>query len=603
MRVQPRFATLALLPLLLGLAAAPAAAQHWPYPEGKTEADGATGPPVRVFKLSGEAHDTRSPWSIFGDDDGVVIPELLAAIDRAARRPEVKALVLRLGDVALGLAQIEEIADAIEAAKARKKRVIVHFEYGGNADLLVATAADEVHMTPEGTVFLTGLRAEISFYKELLQTVGIAADIEAQGRYKSAPEPMTRTTMSDAAREELEALLDSIYDSFLSRLGKQRKLDPKAVAALVDVGLFTAEEAKKQHLVDDLTYWRDLVDTLTTRYGAAPALAYPVPEEKPEIGSIFGLLELLTHSDKPAETGRPRIAVLTAEGPIVGGRAGADLMSDARSVASDDFLEALDDIESDPTVKAIVLRIDSPGGSALASDVMWRALVRVGKKRPIVASMGNVAASGGYYIASAARRIYALETTTTGSIGVFGGKLVFGALLDKLGVHTVVLERGKHAGLFSSLAPFSDSERAVFKTNMKHTYDTFVNRVAAGRGMSYDAVHRVAQGRVWTGKQARAVGLVDEIGGLEAAIAGAAKLARLDPEDVDIVVFPRERSILEMLSGDSQRLYAPRLELRDLLSALPKPLAARAGAAAALLDGLLSHELSLALMPFSLRIE
>ncbi|TNF29851.1 MAG: signal peptide peptidase SppA [Deltaproteobacteria bacterium] len=601
MRLRSSIAA-ALLPLLLLGLSAPAGAVHWPFPEAKSE-DGKAASPVRVFKLSGEAHDTKSPWSIFGEDDAVVIPELLAAIDRAAHDKAVKALVFRIGDVALGLAQIEELAEALTAARALKKRVIVHFESGGNADLLLATAADEVHMTPEGTVFLTGLRAEVSFYKELLQTLGIAADIESQGRYKSAPEPMTRTTMSDAAREELEALLDSIYGSFLGRLAAQRGLTTDQVASLVDVGLFTADQAKKGKLVDQLTYWRDLLDTLTTRFGGAPALAYPTPEETPEIGSIFGLLELLTRSDNPAETGRPRVAVLTAEGPIVGGRGEADFMSDARVVASQDFLDALDDIEKDPTVKAIVVRIDSPGGSALASDVMWRALVRVGKSRPVVASMGDVAASGGYYIASAAKRIYALETTTTGSIGVFGGKLVFGDLLDKLGVHTVVLERGKHAGLFSSLQPFSDSERAVFKANMKHTYDTFVNRVATGRSMSYDAVHRIAQGRVWTGKQARAVGLVDEIGGLEDAVAGAASLARLDPDDVDVVMFPRDRSILEMISGDSKRLYAPRLELQTLLASLPRPVASRVGALATLLDGLLSKEMSLAMMPFSLTIE
>jgi len=601
MRVRLRLPVAALLPLLLLGLSAPASAVHWPYPEAKP-AEGKKASPVRVFKLSGEVHDTENPWAFFGDDGGVLMPELLAAVDRAAHDATAKVLVVRIGAVAMGLAQIEELADALQASRKLGKRVVVHFESGGNADLLVATAADEVHMTPEGTVFLTGLRAEISFYKELLQTLGISADIEAQGRYKSAPEPMTRTTMSEAAREELEALLDSIYGSFIGRLAKQRGLTTEQVASLVDVGLFTAEQAEKQKLVDELTYWRDLVDTLTTRYGAAPALAYPVPEETPEIGSIFGLLELLTRTDAPAETGRPRIAVIAAEGPIVGGRAEADFMSNARVVASQDFLDALDDIEADPTVKAVVVRIDSPGGSALASDVIWRALVRVGKKRPVVASMGNVAASGGYYIASAAKRIYALDTTTTGSIGVFGGKLVFGELLDKIGVHTVVLERGKHAGLFSPLDRFSDSERAVFKANMKHTYDTFVNRVATGRGMSYDAVHRIAQGRVWTGKQARAVGLVDEAGGLTAAIAGAAKLARLNPDDVDVVTFPRSRSFLEMLSGDDKRIYSPRLELSTLLAALPRPLAERAVSAAALLDGLLERELSLALMPFTLRI-
>ena len=588
--------------LLLMALPLPALAQHWPFPDAPTAA-GSPAPAVRVFRLSGAGHDTPSPWDLFGTADDLVLPELLAALDRAAASPAVKALLVRFGPVDLSLSQREELANALHQVRKRGKRVIVHLESVDNADLMAASAADEVHLAPEGTVFLTGLRAEVSFYKDVLATLGLRADLEAQGRFKSAVEPMTRSGLSEPAREQLEALLDGLYATFLERIGRNRGLGRDAVAALVDVGLFTAEQAKARGLVDKLSYWRDLVDEVTARFGSAPALAWPVPTDTPEIGSVFGLLELLTRTDVPAQTGRPRIALLSAEGPIVSGRSQGGLMSDERVIASDDLLDAFEDIEQDASVKAVVLRIDSPGGSALASDILWRAVERLGKKRPVVVSMGSVAASGGYYLASAAQRIFALDTTVTGSIGVFGGKLVYGELLDKIGVQTTVLARGKHAGLFSPLTPFTDTERAVFRDTMAHTYDTFVNRVAAGRGMSYDAVHRVAQGRVWTGQQAVAAGLVDEIGGLPEALAAAARLAKLSLDDADIVLFPRQRSLLERLSGDPQRLLGPRLDLRALLAGLPAPVADRISAAANLLDQLLSREPALALLPFGLTLD
>lgn len=592
---------LALILLAVGLAAPPAAAQHWPYPLGKADAEDEAAA-VRVFRVAGPVYESESPWDLFSSDSAVIFPVLLAQIDRQSRRPEVKTLVFRLGSASLGLAQTEELAAAIARARERGKRTIVHFESAANADLLAATAADEIHLTPEGSLFLTGLRAEVAFYRELLGTLGVTADLEAVGRYKSGAESMTRDDMSDAAREQLDALLDSIYDTFLGRLATRRKQTRDAMTDLIDVGLFTAEAAQKERLVDQLSYWRDLVDQLAARHGARPVLAFPIVEEAPDIGSFFGLIEMLTKTDTPPETGRPRVALLVAEGPIVSGRASPDFMSDARVIASDDFLDALAAIEDDPAVKALVVRVNSPGGSALASDVIWRALSRVNKTRPVVVSMGDIAASGGYYIASAATRIFALDTTITGSIGVFGGKLVYGELLDKVGVSTVVLSRGKHAGLLSPLSRFSDSERAVFRENMQHTYETFVNRVRAGRNMSYDAVHRVAQGRVWTGKQARAVGLVDEVGGLHEALAEAARLARLDLAETDVVAFPRQRSFFDLFSGEPNRLLAPRLELRQLLARLPGPLGDHLGRVATLLDTLLSKELSLALMPFTISV-
>jgi protease-4 len=288
------------------------------------------------------------------------------------------------------------------------------------------------------------------------------------------------------------------------------------------------------------------------------------------------------------------------------GERGLSLFDSDALIAAGDLVRTLRKVRADKTVKAVVLRLDSPGGSALASDVVWQEVRRLGEQVPVVASLGNVAASGGYYIASAAKRIVAEPTTITGSIGVFGGKLVLGGLLDKIGVHTVVLKRGKHAGLFSSLTRFSDSERALLRRHMQHTYDTFVNRVAKGRRMSYDAVHRVGQGRVWSGKQARDVGLVDALGGLDEAVAAAAKLAGLDPKAIERVTYPEARSLLEMLQDDKVQLKllggAPLLKLLSQVAPAAPALAKRLLAAVTTLQAILAREPTAAMLPFVLTV-
>ncbi|MFT7581358.1 MAG: protease-4 [Myxococcota bacterium] len=588
--------------VLLGFASS-VSAEAWPLSAAKSDADVS---PVRVFKLSGPVVEVASPMDLFGSANKVVFGELIETIARETKNPQVKTMIFKFRGAQFGFAQFEELAAAMNTARKAGKRVLAHLRTGMNADLIAATAADEVHLTPEGNIFLTGLRAEVAYYKELLDNVGIRADIEEVGKFKSAPEPYQRASMSDAARQQLEALLDGLYDTLVSSIASHRKLSEDRVKALIDIGLFGADDAVKNKLVDKLTYWSDLVNRQEKKHGKRPTLAYPHTQDKPELDSIFGILELLTSTEKTPDTGHPRVALLIAEGPIVGGRAGGDLFDDQAMIASDDFIDALREIEADPLVKAIVVRVNSPGGSALASDLMWRELVRVDKKRPVVVSMGNVAASGGYYIASAARTIFAERATITGSIGVFGGKMVFGDMLDKVGVSTTVIDRGRHAGLFSPLQPFSPSERAVFRKNMEQTYSTFINRVRTGRNMSYDAVDKIAQGRVWTGEQARQVGLVDTIGGLRDAIAYAAKLGKAKADKYDIVRFPRDRSFLEQISGDPntlQLMVPPGASRNPLLSLLPGAISSRIRGLVSMLEMMLQRETSLTMLPYRLTIQ
>ncbi|HRE91286.1 MAG TPA: signal peptide peptidase SppA [Myxococcota bacterium] len=477
------------------------ASAKWPFSKEESKAEDKTTP-VRVYKLDGEVREKAGPWDGLGGGGALVFAELLEAIERDARDPHVQTLIFKLGAVSIGPAQGEELAAAITMARRSGKRVLAHFESADLRQLAAIAAADEVHMTPEGTLAIPGLRVEVSFYKELLGTLGLEADIEAVGEFKSAMEPFTRETMSDAARKNLDSLVDSLFGSFVESLAAARKLSVDKVKAAIDRGLFTGEDAKKAGLVDKLAYWPEVIEAATRGKKGEVSLGWPRAKETPEIGSIFDLLKLLGGDEDEVEDTSPKVALLVAEGPIVEGRDPADLFSDDSVIASEDVLDALHTIEKDDTIKALVLRVDSPGGSALASDVIWRELARLNKKLPVVVSMGNVAASGGYYIASAGRKIFADPTTLTGSIGVFGGKMVYQSMLDKVGVKTVVIGRGQNAGMFSSLARFSDGERVVLREHMQHTYDTFVNRVAKGRNMSFDAVHKVAQGRVWTGRQA-----------------------------------------------------------------------------------------------------
>ncbi|MEZ4264983.1 MAG: signal peptide peptidase SppA [Myxococcota bacterium] len=557
---------------------------------------------VKVFRLDGSVGEAANPWDPFGFDETLILGELIGALDRAARDPAVGTLLLKVRSPELSLAQAREVAGAVRQARARGKAVVAHVVDLSGPTLVAVAGADSVLVTPEGRFMAPGLRAEVTFFKDMLATVGLEADIEAVGRYKSAVEPLTRSDMSDAAREALDAVLGSIWDTLLDDVAEGRNLKRAAVQSAFDEGLLTAEQAKTRGLIDGLEYWSDLLDRMQTETGSRPTLAYPKSLDLPDMSSLFGMIQLLTRRPQQSSEGRARIAVLVADGPIQMGRAADDPFASRSVVAADDMLEAIEAIAADDSVKAVVLRIDSPGGSALASDVIWRALVRLGETRPVVASLSSTAASGGYYIASAARQIVAQPNTVTGSIGVFGGKLVTGGLYTKLGVGTVVLSRGKNAGLFSSHSRFSDSEREVIRATMQATYDTFVNRVAKGRRMSYDAVDRVAQGRIWTGRDAQARGLVDELGGFDVAVARAAHLAGANPDEIELAPFPVPKSLLEMLQARTASLRSPTLDLQQLLAVMPGRLAVDLLRATALIQGLLAQEPVLAMVPYRLEL-
>jgi len=591
------------LTLLLSV---PAARAEWPFTMATPSTTAASdGSPVRVFKLAGVAKERAAPWDLLESGPALVMSELLAQVGAETRSVTTRTLVLKMGSVVFAPAQAEELATALGRARKAGKRVVVYLEGAELTTLLASASADRIAMTPEAALLVPGLRAEISFYKDLLGTMGIEADIEAVGQYKSAMEPLTRSTLSEAARANLEALVDGLYQSLVSGIAEPRKLAVEKVKASIDRGLLAAEEAKAAGLVDELAYWDELLLAEKKRTGAA-SLAWPRPSQAPRIGSLFDLFKLIAGDTAKAAETEPMVAVLVAAGPIVEGRAPGDFLNNESVIAAEDFLDVLHAIESDPLVKALVVRIDSPGGSALASDLIWRELERLDKDLPVIASMGSVAASGGYYIAAAARKIYADRTTLTGSIGVFGGKMVYGGLLEKLGVQTVVIARGSNAGMFSGLGRFSEGERRVMRANMENTYKTFVNRVAKGRRMSFDAVDKVAQGRVWTGQQALEVGLIDKLGGLDDAVREAARLSRAWPQSKEprVAYFPKARTLFELLGSSADNPMRLRFggQLMALAQTLPRPIAADAQRLARVVESLCGREPVLAMLPFALEL-
>lgn len=590
-----------------GRAAATAAAVMMVLATGAVPVSAKTTAPVRIFKLEGPVAEVKNPWNIFGLDNTQVMADLVEALKVQSKDKATKTIVLRVRGLGVGFAQGAEISDAIAAIRKAGRKVIVHAESLSGVTAMAVLGADQVVMSPEGTLLLPGLRAEVAYFKDVLDSVGLSADFVAIGKYKSAAEPMTRTTMSPAAREALEALVDDLYQEMVSRVASSRRLKPAVVKGLIDTGLFHADDAKKAGLVDTLMTWDALYKKLKRKSGskAPPALVYPALEPMADFSSIFSLLSLLTKKPDDSNGTAGSVALLTLEGAIVSGTGSPDPFESESRIASRDVVRTLRRIRADKRVKALVVRINSPGGSALASDVIWQELASVKSAIPVVVSMGNYAASGGYYIASAAHQIIAEPATITGSIGVFGGKLVLGGALQKVGVKTVVIQRGKNAGLFSSMAPFTDGERATLTRHMQRTYDTFINRVAKGRGMSYDAVHKVAQGRVWSGVDAKAMGLVDRLGGLQTAIDLAGKRAKIDPARVKTIRFPQEKSLMEMLQDDKAELSLDRLFSGVFDRWLGRTMAKVAGPLfkqARTVYEIVGAEVVATMLPFSLRV-
>lgn len=561
--------------------------------------------------LKGAYPEGATAPGLFGDLTES-LADVIKRFDKAANDPKISGVLIEVKSPSVGWGKLNELRQAILRVRAKGKKVSCWMETGTSKDYMLAATCDEIIMPESGMLLLPGLRAEVSFYKNLFDKLDIKADILRVGEFKSAAEPFTRTSMSAPFRKEMEEILDNYHSQMVSIIAKGRKLDPKKVTAIIDDGLLDVKEAKKQALVDVVIYQDQIEKHLATHHaGSKVTLKKKYGKKKLDLdfsgfGGMIKFMNLIMGVDSGnGKRGGAKIAVIHATGAITSGRS-SDSMFSGKTLGSETFVKAVQKAVKDSQVKAIVVRVNSPGGSALASDIMWRSL-QVAKKagKPIVISMGDVAASGGYYIAMGADVIYAEPGTLTGSIGVVGGKLAFKGLYEKIGITTEVISRGKNSGILSLLNPMSESEKKTMQRLLLNTYKDFTTKAATGRKMKYDALEKLARGRIYTGAMAKKIGLVDELGTIEDAIAHAKKLAGLNPDDdVERMILPKPVSPFEQLFGpvDAQaKMKAQQKVMINTLKELSPEMAEQLKAMSTI--NLLAKEPKLLIVPFRLTIK
>ncbi len=503
-----------------------------------TDAPRPKGPELLEFVLAAPlAEISDSPWG----DAGATHRELLERLREAADDDQVTGLLLRVGEMQGAFARVEDMEQALSAVRKAGKPVHCYVETTDNLGYsLLARSCDRISVTPGGLVNLIGPRAEALFARDLLSTIGLTADLVQIGRFKGAIESFTRTDMTEETRETLNLLLDQLYARLVEGISKGRSLTADRVRALIDEGPFTAQAALEAKLVDDIGF-DDEARAHAKQAAKAQRVRRAALDGKHEMLGLGALLHALRgREEKPL--GKAHVVLAYLDGTILQGDENA-----VKSAHAVPFVAAMRRFGDDEDVRAVVLRINSPGGSALASDLMWHAVRRVAKRKPVIVSIGDMAASGGYYVASAGTEILARSTSLVGSIGVIGGKVVVEDLASKVGVRVESLQRGRNAGWTSSFARFSDAERAAVTRMAQSTYQQFVGRVAEGRKLERKAVERWAEGRLLSGSRALEARLVDREGGLDEALALARERAQLS-KDAPVDVWPREQSLFEALS-------------------------------------------------------
>ncbi|WP_062349444.1 signal peptide peptidase SppA [Herbidospora yilanensis] len=468
------------------------------------------------------------------------LSDVIGGLRRARRDPRVKGLIVKVGGHPLGLAMVQEIRNAVVHFRAAGKLTVAWADsYGevanGTVPYYLASAFEKVYLQPSGDVGLTGVAIEQRFLKGALGKLDIDYQVGQRHQYKTAANMFTQDHMTDAHKEMTGRLAESLTEQLVAGIAEGRGLEPKRVRELIDQGPFYGQEAVAAGLVDGLKY-RDEV------------YADHVPEESV---LLYVARYAKTALPKMPHPGEQVVALVHGHGAIRLGRSGRSPLGGGSAMGSDTVSAAIRAARRDDKVRAIVFRVDSPGGSYTASDSIWREVIlakRAGK--PVIVSMGDVAASGGYFVSMAADVIYAQPGTLTGSIGVFGGKAVLGGLLGRLGISTEIVAEGANAGMFSATRPFSDTQWARINTWLDRVYDDFVDKVAQGRGMDREKAESLARGRVWTGADARDNGLVDELGGVEDALAEARKRAGL-AADAPVRSYPKINPLERLLPAES----------------------------------------------------
>jgi len=539
---------------------------------------GASAGTMIVFDLPADLPESDTParpLSLGFRRSRYFMHEVVEGLRQAAADDDVRGLVMHVEDLDWGWAKAHEVRDAILQFRSSGKPVYASLESGAELEYLVATAADVIVMPPASVLQLDGLSASAMFLRGTLEKLEVSPNFVQSGPYKSAIEQYTRTGMSPAAREAIDAVLDDEYASLIDSLAAARGFTSEDVKHILDAGPFVAEDAHSVGLIDSLVYDAD-VDSF--------ALA-----DFPDNVTTSDFADYI-HDHARSRSGQ-KIALITAAGTILPGKS-RDVPGEESVMGSETMIDALREARTRGSIKAVVLRIDSPGGSVQASDDIWREVKLLADEKPLIVSMSDVAASGGYYIAAPAHRIVAQPSTLTGSIGVYGGKLNIGGLFNKVGVTIETITRGPHAGMMSPYRDFSPEERQRYQQQVDAWYRMFLARVADGRGMSVAEADSVGQGRVWSGIDAWERGLVDTLGGLEVAIALARDAADLEGTG-PIEVLPRVEH--HWYEG----VFEAMLE-REQIASIPEMVSpvVRAWLTAARLQS----GIAMALMPFSIEI-
>lgn len=493
---------------------------------------------------------------LFGERKPRTLLEIVQSIEKAADDAKIHGIAMIVESPGMSLAQAEELTRALRSFRDKGKTVHCYMDYAGNIGYAMAAAADHITLAENSALDVVGLLAEVSFYKNMLDKIGVQADMLRCGAYKAAAEPYIRTEPSEEFAANLNWLLDGIYDRWLGMIAEGRKLDVKAVEAAVDRGPLNAQAALDAKLVDAVGSFEDFKQLVFKTHGADARIVKSVDSRRLDFdidpANPFALftemnriMEELFGGAKPAT--EPGVGLVYVDGAIMVGRSDASPLM-GTVAGSTSIRAALQDARQDPNVKAVVLRVDSPGGSAIASDIIWKAATQLAREKPLIVSMGSVAGSGGYYVAVPGDTIFAEESTITGSIGVVGGKLIWNELWEeKIGITTTEFQRGRHAGLMSFNRPWTTDEREWMVNFINEIYEQFKGRVTASRGSRIQGdLEDLAGGRVYTGRQALDKGLVDRIGGLADAIAYAGRKAGLSSPRV--YTFPKKKGFQEVLA-------------------------------------------------------
>ncbi|MCV6629115.1 MAG: signal peptide peptidase SppA [Flavobacteriaceae bacterium] len=464
-------------------------------------------------------------------EESIGLNKILKAIEHAKTDSRIRGISIENNFITGGMAQTKVLRDALEDFKSSGKFVYAYGDIYTQKNYYLASVADSMFINPVGSVDFRGLASEVLFFKDLQEKIGVNMEVIRHGKYKSAVEPFLSNEMSESNREQITALLQDLWMTIKKEIGLSRSLGIDRLDAIADsLGARSPELALTNGMIDKISY--------LDQYEASLKLA--AETTKPKSISLQKYVKAVAKTGN--KYGKDKIAVIYAQGDIIYGK------GDDKMIGQTTMLRAIEKAIENKDVKGIVLRIDSPGGSALTSEIIWRALENAKTKKPLVVSMGNVAASGGYYIAAGAEKIFAEPNTVTGSIGVFGIVPNAAVLAKRIGIHAEQVGTNKNAFGYSLFEPMSDSFEATVTEGIEKVYDTFLSRVAAGRNMSIEAVDKVAQGRVWSGLQAQQNGLVDEIGGLDDAIAYMAE--KLEITKPGIKEYPKFKSNFETFMED-----------------------------------------------------